>query len=401
MIALMNNPSNGVIRKMFTEAQSLRAAGRTVYDFTLGNPDLDAPRAFIDSLIKHSSDSHGYMPNAGYDFTRDAMAKKTNIEQSSAITAANVVMAVGAAGALNCIFRAVLDAGDEVIVPSPYFGEYKRYAENVNAKLIAVKTKDNFQLDISAIKNALSARTKIILLNSPNNPTGVIYSKDEIEQLCDTLKEVYSDKNGTRLLGVDKNTTSQYIFNAPYIVLDEPYRAITFDKASVPAVFPLYERAIVATSFAKSFSIPGERLGYIAVNTSSEAAQLVSALTLATRILGFVNAPALAQRAICDCWNAEVDYSRYATRRAYIMKILDDNNLKYVTPTGAFYIFPKIPDEYNGDDMKFCEHLKDYGILCAPGSGFGAPGYFRIAYCVDETVILDSAAAWRAACRND
>lgn len=391
--SLMNNKANGVIRKMFTEAQKMRSEGKTVYDFTLGNPDLQVPCELNDAIILHSKDNHGYMQNAGYDFARQAMADKTNFEQMknedasnfNKITKDNIVMSVGAAGALNCIFKAIIDAGDEVIVMAPFFGEYARYAENVGGRLIVVKTKEDFHLDINAIKSVLTARTKIILLNSPNNPTGVVYTKSELVSLTSLLKDFYKD---------------EFLSCMPYIVLDEPYRAITYDNASVSAIFPLYERAIIATSFAKNLSIPGERIGYIAVNNESGAQELVSAITLATRILGFVNAPALMQRVIADTWQVKVDYSRYENRRTLIMDILNDAGLEYVRPCGAFYIFPKVPDWAGGDDMAFCEHLKKYGILCAPGVGFGMSGYFRIAYCVNEDTIKNSRDSWLMACKK-
>ena len=317
---------------------------------------------------------HGYMQNSGYKECREAMAKKTSIEQETDVSWNNIVMSVGAAGAINCVLKAILNPEDEVIVPSPYFPEYEHYIKNHGGKIRIVPTKDDFSLDIDAIKNALSFSTAAVLINSPNNPTGKIYGEEEISLLSAALDE-FGKKSG----------------RFPFLICDEPYRAITYGKAKVSSVFKRYENSAVVTSFAKNFSVPGERIGYIAVYPSfREGESLVSALNLATRILGFVNAPAFFQKVIAKSWDAECDYSLYERRRNKIMAIMDEAGFSYAKPDGAFYLFVKIPDKWNEDDILFTDHLKKFNILCAPGISFGKKGWFRLSYCVPEKTILAS-----------
>ena len=384
MKEILESPSNGVIRKMFEEGLILKQkfGAENVYDFSLGNPDLDPPQEVLDALKEISQDTshgvHGYMSNAGYPQARLAMAQKTTLEQGVTVGADQIIMSVGAAAALNCVIKALVNPGDEVLVPAPYFAEYGHYCRNHGANLKPVSTKSDFSLDFEAIKAALSENTAAIIINSPNNPTGRIYSTQDIQGLADLLKE-----HGKK--------TGRY----PYIICDEPYRAIVYDKKKVAPVFPVYENAVVVTSFAKNMSIPGERIGYIAVNPAAQDEKaLVNACILATRILGFVNAPAIFQKVVAKSWNAPCDYSLYEKRCKELCKIMDYAGLEYATPEGAFYLFVKVPARWNGDDMAFCEHLKKFNILCAPGSGFGGKGWFRIAYCVSEQTILNSKEAF-------
>ena len=384
MKSILENPANGVIRKMFEEGALLKKkyGEDNVYDFSIGNPDLDPPAEVVEAIKEIAADTspmcHGYMPNPGYMQARQAMAEKTSLEQGTAVPADCVIMSVGAAGAMNCVFKARLNDGDEVIVPAPYFAEYGHYCANHGGTLRPVPTKNDFSLDTDAIKAALTEKTAAVIINSPNNPTGRIYSKEEIQALSAVLT-AHGEKTG----------------RYPYIVCDEPYRAITYGGKKVAPVFPEYRQAVVVTSFAKNLSVPGERIGYIAVNPASDdASEMVAACILATRILGFVNAPAFFQKVIARSWNARCDYSLYEKRCREIMEIMDYAGLQYAKPEGAFYLFVKVPEGWNGDDMAFTEHLKKFNILCAPGTGFGGKGWFRISYCVAEKTILNSKEAF-------
>lgn len=384
MKSILENPANGVIRKMFEEGALLKKkyGEDNVYDFSIGNPDLDPPSEVVEAIEEIAADTspmcHGYMPNPGYMQARQAMAEKTSLEQGTAVPADCVIMSVGAAGAMNCVFKALLNDGDEVIVPAPYFAEYGHYCANHGGTLRPVPTKNDFSLDTDAIKAALTEKTAAVIINSPNNPTGRIYSREEIQALSAVLT-AHGEKTG----------------RYPYIVCDEPYRAITYGGKKVAPVFPEYRQAVLVTSFAKNLSVPGERIGYIAVNPASDdASEMVAACILATRILGFVNAPAFFQKVIARSWNARCDYSLYEKRCREIMEIMDYAGLQYAKPEGAFYLFVKVPEGWNGDDMAFTEHLKKFNILCAPGTGFGGKGWFRISYCVAEKTILNSKEAF-------
>ena len=384
MKSILENPANGVIRKMFEEGALLKKkyGEDNVYDFSIGNPDLDPPAEVVEAIKEIAADTspmcHGYMPNPGYMQARQAMAEKTSLEQGTAVPADCVIMSVGAAGVMNCVFKALLNDGDEVIVPAPYFAEYGHYCANHGGTLRPVPTKNDFSLDTDAIKAALTEKTAAVIINSPNNPTGRIYSREEIQALSAVLT-AHGEKTG----------------RYPYIVCDEPYRAITYGGKKVAPVFPEYRQAVVVTSFAKNLSVPGERIGYIAVNPASDdASEMVAACILATRILGFVNAPAFFQKVIARSWNARCDYSLYEKRCREIMEIMDYAGLQYAKPEGAFYLFVKVPEGWNGDDMAFTEHLKKFNILCAPGTGFGGKGWFRISYCVAEKTILNSKEAF-------
>ena len=380
----MTSKSAGVIRKMFEEGLKLKSihGQDNVFDFSIGNPDLDPPKEVLDAIEElgkcRDKNFHGYMPNAGYPFAREAMAEKTSAEQGVEVHGDCVVMSVGAAGALNALMKAILNPGDEVVVPSPFFTEYTHYVNNYGGKLVEVATKDDFSLDIDAISKALKENTAAVLINSPNNPTGKVYSDDDIKAL-------------SRVLEAHGKKTGRY----PFLICDEPYRAIVYDGKKVAATFPEYVNSVVVTSFAKNFSLPGERIGYICVNPASpEKDDLVSACIFTTRVLGYVNAPALMQRVVAKTWNAETDMGLYEKRRNELVSILDEAGIKHADPEGAFYLWCKVPDGFDGDDMDFCEYLKKYLILGAPGSGFGGKGWFRLAYCASERSIINSRAAF-------
>lgn len=378
---LMNSKDASVIRKMFEEGALLKKefGEDKVYDFSIGNPDLEPPEGVVQEIVSVAQNQqkgcHGYMPNAGYMETRIAMGKKVSLEQGVPVGGEQVVMACGAAGALNCLFKAILSPSDQVLVPAPFFAEYRHYVGNYQGDLVTVPCHKDFSLDLQAIENALSPKTAAILINAPNNPSGKIYSSQEIAGLAQVLRN-HGEKTG----------------RYPYLICDEPYRDIVYDNKQVTPVFPLYDNAVVVSSFAKNLSLPGERIGYIAVNPSCNSGnELVAACIFTTRILGFVNAPAFFQRVVAQSWNATVDYSSYETRRNQLMAVLDEAGITYFRPEGAFYLFCQVPSRNGGeaDDKEFCDFLKKYRVLCAPGSGFGLKGWFRMAYCTSEATICN------------
>lgn len=381
---LISNKDASVIRKMFEEGIEMKKiyGADKVYDFSLGNPDLDPPQKVVDAVKEVAADTthgrHGYMPNAGYPETRAAMAKKVSLEQGVQLELNDVVITAGAASALNCVLKTILNPGDNVIVPKPFFAEYRNYVRNYGGILQEVSTKDDFSLDVESIKNALNEKTAAVLINSPNNPTGKVYTEADIIALAECLKE-HAAKSG----------------RTPYLILDEPYRAITYDGKTVPSAFDKYDSSIVVSSFAKNLSLPGERIGYIAVNPKAEDAKnLIGGSIFSLRVLGYVNAPAFFQKVVQKSWDAEVDFSSYEKRRNLLMGVLDKAGIEYYRPEGAFYLFVKVPAKFNGDDMAFSDHLKKFHILCAPGKGFGGPGWVRLAYCVDEKSIVNSQEAF-------
>jgi len=365
------------IRKMFEEGARLKAlhGADNVFDFSLGNPDLEPPESFRRALREVvSSDvtgAHAYMANAGLKGTREAVAAHVSREQGVKVAADHILMTCGAAGALNCTFKALLNPDDEVIVSAPYFVEYGFYAENHGGRIRVVPTHPDFTLDLEAIAAAINPRTAVILINSPNNPTGQLY-----------------DESSLRALGELLTAQSGRLGKTLYLVSDEPYRKIVYDGVTVPSIFAAYRNSIVATSYSKDLSLPGERLGYAAVHPEAEQAEaLMGGMVLANRILGFVNAPALMQRVVQYLQGACVDVRLYQVRRDLFCRGLIEAGYDVVQPRGAFYLFPKSPI---ADDVAFVRLLQQQNILVVPGSGFGAPGYFRIAYCVRESTINGS-----------
>jgi aspartate aminotransferase len=385
--------SSSMIRKMFEEGIQLKKqhGEDKVFDFSLGNPDIDPPPAFHEAFVKLAQEdekgSHGYMPNAGFPHVREALAKKVCKEQNVDIDGSHIIMAVGAAGGLNTVFKTICNSGDEIIVIRPYFMEYRAYSSNHGAKLAEVDALDDFNLDIAAIGAALNEKTAAVLINSPNNPTGKVYSAEALSALASLLTE-HGKKTG----------------RFPYLVSDEPYREIAYE-CEVPPVLSCYSESIVVSSYSKSLSLPGERIGFIAVNPKASGKDdLLNGLIYATRILGFVNAPALMQRLVGSLTEARVDVSIYARRRDAFMKVLNNAGIEYSVPQGAFYLFCKVPKSKTGrkeaDDKAFVEHLKKHLILGVPGSSFGRSGWLRFAYCVDEKIINASGGAFITAMEN-
>jgi aspartate aminotransferase len=365
---------------MFEEGTRLKKkfGSDNVFDFSLGNPDIEPPPAFHRVFLKLAQEdtkgSHGYMPNAGYPYVREALARKVSAEHGVSIDGSYVVMSVGAAGGLNSVFKAILNPGDEVIVPTPYFMEYCSYVSNYSGTLVEVPTLPDFNLDVGAIREALSSKTAAVIINSPNNPTGRIYPQSIIAELSVALTE-YGEKSG----------------RFPYLIADEPYREIAYKP--VPPILSDYGESIVVSSYSKSLSLPGERIGYIAVGPKiRDKDDVINALIYATRVLGYVNAPALMQRIVAELTYARVDVTVYARRRDIFKQVLDTAGIEYAEPEGAFYLFCKAPD---GDDIAFIEKLKQNLILGVPGASFAKPGWVRFAYCVDEKTIRSSTEAFK------
>lgn len=391
--------SSSFIRKMFEEGIKMKAefGADKVFDFSIGNPDLEPP-AKVKSMLADIGKSgatgvHAYMPNPGYPETRAAMAKKVSREQGVTLDFSKIVMGVGAAGAMNSVLKAILSPGDEVLVPAPYFAEYGNYVRNHGGVLKPVATKADFSLDTGSIASAITEKTAAIIINSPNNPTGKIYTDADIDSLA-------------ALLAAAKKRTGRTIL----VIADEPYREIVYDNRTIAPIFPKWDATVVVSSFAKNLSLPGERIGYTAVNPSCpESGELVDAIIFATRVLGFVNAPATFQRIVAECWDEPVDYSSYTERRDALTEILDRAGIGYAVPEGAFYLFCKVPARKSGgshdastsdavgDDGAFCAHLKKYRILGVPGTGFGKKGWFRLAYCVSAKSIAGSAESFASA----
>lgn len=373
------------IRRMFEAAAELKTkvGAENVFDFSLGNPDVPPPDKVgevLHDLADRASTplSMGYCPNAGLPAVRSAVADKVSLEQRVDLKAQHIIITSGAAGALNTILRAILEDGDEVVCFAPYFVEYGFYAANHGGSLKAVPSKPlTFEIDAAALEAAIGPKTRAMIINSPNNPSGVVYSQNELQAIANVLQKKSKE------------------FGHPIMLLsDEPYRFLAYDNVEVPPILPAYEYSIVVNSFSKSLSMAGERIGYIAVNPEIDGVQqLIDGMILANRILGFVNAPIIGQRIALDALNSGIDISIYDERRKAMAKILDDAGLKYTMPKGAFYFFPQVPDGYS--DNAFVDLLKSENIIAVPGSGFGYPGYFRLTCCIDKSIIERSKPAWQ------
>ncbi|MBW2146738.1 MAG: pyridoxal phosphate-dependent aminotransferase [Deltaproteobacteria bacterium] len=361
------------IRKMFEEGARLKAryGAENVYDFSLGNPNLEPPSKFREVLQELARDEtpaqHGYMPNAGLPWVRKTVARTISAEQGVELSDNHVIMTCGAGGALNVILKTLLNPGDQVIVPAPYFVEYDFYADNHGGSILAVPSREDFTLDIDAIASAINDRTRAVLINSPNNPTGAVYSAAEIKALA----EVLQGENRRRKQAV-------------YLISDEPYRRIVYDGLKVPPVFSAYEHTVIASSYSKELSLAGERIGYIALHPAAEdAGKLMAGMVMCNRILGFVNAPALMQRTVARLQGMAVNVDAYRRKRDMLCQGLAAAGYSFTRPKGAFYLFPRTPI----DDLVFVRELQDKNILTVPGSGFGRSGHIRISYAVPSKTI--------------
>ena len=362
------------IRQMFEEGARLAAThgADKVFDFSIGNPNLEPPAEFKRVMHELLSDPepgrHGYMSNAGYRETREAVAGFLSEDQGIPIPAQNVVMTVGAGGSLNVVLKTILDPDDEVIVPRPFFMEYAAYVDNHGGILKTVPTKPDFHLDIDAIEAAICPRTRAMLINSPNNPTGRVYPAEALQALGDLLTRKSRDSG--RII---------------YLVSDEPYRQIVYDGVHVAPAMAAYSNTIVASSYSKALSLAGERIGYVAANPAiPQVCDLMEGLVLANRILGFVNAPALMQRVVARLQGVSVDVAPYQRNRDVLVKTLTESGFKVVKPEGAFYLFPESPIE---DDVAFCREMQEHLVLVVPGRGFGLGSHFRMAFCVSPQTV--------------
>ena len=376
--------NNSVIRAMFEEGNRLAALhGReNVYDFSLGNPNFPSPEAVKKALVdvvtgENPVALHGYMSNVGFAEVRRAIADSLNSRFGTSFDENNIIMSVGAAGGLNVVLKTLLNPNDEVVAISPYFVEYGNYVSNFDGKLVVVPANSaDFQPDPDAMRKALTPATKAVLINSPNNPTGVVYSEDTIKRLAEVLEEKSRE------------------FGAPiYIVSDEPYRELAYDGIEVPFLTKYYKNTIVCYSWSKSLSLPGERIGYIVIPGELEDYQLVfDAAGIATRILGFVNAPSLIQKVVAKCLDEMTDVAAYDGNRKLLYNGLVDCGFEPVFPQGAFYMWLKTP----GCDKEFANAAKKHNILLVPGTSFACPGYVRLAYCVSKSTIERSMPAFQS-----
>lgn len=376
--------SSSWIRRMFEEGAALIAehGAENVFDFTLGNPSVEPPEAFHKELLQMAQHPtpgmHRYMNNAGYDETRQAVADVLVEQSGKPFGKQHVVMTCGAGGALNTVLKTILNPGEEVIILAPYFVEYKFYADNHGGIAREVWTDPTtFLPDIKAIEKTIGPLTKAIIVNSPNNPTGVIYPAEILDELGEMLER-----------------KQQELGRPIYVISDEPYARLAFDNQQVPSIFRSIRNAVVVTSHSKDLALPGERIGYLAANPEmDDVEQFMGGAIFCNRVLGFVNAPAMMQRLVAKLQHASVDIAEYQEKRDILYNHLTKLGFEMVKPGGGFYLFPKAPIQ---DDVAFVRQAQKHNLLLVPGSGFGAPGYFRIAYCIDMDIIQRSLPKWTA-----
>ena len=374
----------GWIRRVFEEGLALKAqiGADKVFDLSLGNPVMEPPQEFQDELRRLAnaplSGMHRYMPNPGYMETRQAVADTLSAETGLDFSGGDVIMTCGAAAAANVVLKTILNEGDEVIILAPYFFEYLYYIDNHGGVAVVAACDDQFQPDLAKIESVVTEKTRAILINSPNNPSGAVYSEERLTGLAALLERKQAE-HGTEI----------------FIISDEPYRRIIFDGISFPQVLPQYDNSVVVTSHAKDLALPGERIGYIAVNPNyADKEELSAGLSFCNRTLGFVNAPALMQHIVRSLQGVSVDAGYYEKKRDYLCRHLGELGYDVFRPQGAFYLFPKAPIE---DDVAFCKTLLNSNVLVVPGRGFGTSGYFRISYCVEDWVLEGAVKGFAAA----
>jgi aspartate aminotransferase len=376
--------NNSVIRAMFEEGKVMAAkyGAENVYDFSLGNPSVPAPAAVKAAAldILNNEDSlmvHGYMSNAGYEDVRETVAQSLNRRFGTKFGAANILMTVGAAGGLNVILKTLLNPGDEVVAFAPYFAEYGNYVANYDGELVVVPPDyETFQPNLAAFADLLTPKTKAVIVNNPNNPTGVVYSAETIRAMAAILEQ-----------------KQQAFGTSIYIISDEPYRELAYDGVEVPWLTNFYKNTVVGYSWSKSLSLPGERIGYLVLPSELDDFETIAAAaSIATRVMGFVNAPSLLQRVVARCVDEKTDVAAYDRNREALYNGLKDLGFTCIKPEGAFYLFVKSPV---ADEKEFVNKAKEYRLLLVPGSSFAGPGYVRIAYCVSYDTIVNSMPSFR------
>ena len=373
------------IRKMFETGSELKNqyGSENVFDFSLGNPSMRPPDVFNESLLKAASDHlhHAYMPNAGYPEVRTSVARFLSKEQHVPLTEKNIIMTTGAGGALNIILKTILNPGDTVIASTPCFMEYKFYCDNHGGTLVLAEGTEDFNLNVSAIEAAITPQTAAVIINSPNNPSGRVYPEETIKELSAMLSRKSRDTGRTI-----------------YLISDEPYRKIVYDGITVPSILDHYNNSVICTSYSKDLSIPGERIGWLAVHPEADDFEnLIAGAILCNRILGYVNAPAVMQRTIAELQGVSVDIGQYKKKRDLLVDELQKMGYRFRVPEGTFYLFVKAP---GGDDLKIVDELLQERILVVPGRGFSYPGFFRIAYCVKDSVIEGSLPGFKRALKR-
>lgn len=371
--------NNSAIRMMFEEGNRLRAkyGADKVFDFSLGNPSVPAPDSVREAIIElvNTTDPtvlHGYMSNAGFEDVRQTIAESLNRRFDTKFSAKNLIMTVGAASGLNVILKTILNPGEEVIVFAPYFLEYGAYVRNYDGVLVEISPDTTtFQPNLAEFEQKITPKTRAVIVNTPHNPTGVVYSEETIKKLSAIL-EAKQKEFGTVI----------------YLISDEPYRELAYDGVEVPYLTKYYNNTVVGYSYSKSLSLPGERIGYLVIPDEADGSEeLISAATIANRTLGCVNAPSLIQKVVAKCVDAKTDLAVYDKNRQALYNGLKDCGFECIKPQGAFYLFVKSPVE---DEKAFCEAGKKYNILMVPGSSFACPGYVRLAYCVSYETIVNS-----------
>ena len=371
--------NNSAIRMMFEEGNRLRAkyGADKVFDFSLGNPSVPAPDSVREAIIELVNNTdptviHGYMSNAGFEDVRQTIAESLNRRFDTKFSAKNLIMTVGAASGLNVILKTILNPGEEVIVFAPYFLEYGAYVRNYDGVLVEVSPDTTtFQPNLAEFEQRITPKTRAVIVNTPHNPTGVVYSEETIKKLSAIL-EAKQKEFGTVI----------------YLISDEPYRELAYDGVEVPYLTKYYDNTVVGYSYSKSLSLPGERIGYLVIPDEADGSEeLISAATIANRTLGCVNAPSLIQKVVAKCVDAKTDLAAYDKNRQALYNGLKECGFECIKPQGAFYLFVKSPVE---DEKAFCEAGKKYNILMVPGSSFACPGYVRLAYCVSYDTIVNS-----------
>lgn len=369
MTELVKNSS--VIRAMFEEGKIMadKYGAENVFDFSLGNPSAEPPEAIKEAIIsvvkeENATAVHGYMNNSGYEDVREAVAQSLNKKFETAFGTENIIMTVGAAGGLNVILKTLLNPGDEVIVFAPFFGEYRNYILNFEGEIVVVSPNTvDFQPNLKEFAQIISEKTKAVIVNTPNNPTGVVYSEKTMKALAEVMYKA-QDTFGTSI----------------YLISDEPYRELVYDGLEVPYLTKYYENTIIGYSYSKSLSLPGERIGYLVLPSElTDFEDIIGAANVANRILGFVNAPSLMQRVIKRTLDVPTNIEPYDKNRELLYHTLKEYGYEMIKPQGAFYLFVKALEE---DEKAFAAKAKEFKLLLVPGSSFGCPGYVRIAYCV-------------------